>query len=63
MMELYQANQLSDQSQRKKECSLCTELELGDGALREDRLKSCQEIEKLRRICCAEAERANQSSD
>ena len=56
-MELYQANQLTDQSQKEKSW-LCTDLEMRKRALQEDRVKSYQEIEDLRRICCTEAERA-----
>ena len=56
-MELYQANQLTDQSQKEKSW-LCTDLEMRERALQEDRVKSYQEIEDLKRICCTEAERA-----
>ena len=56
-MELYQAAQLSDQAQRKKS-SLCDDLEMRNRSFQEDRARDCQEIEELRRICCAEADRA-----
>ena len=58
-MELYQANQLTDQSQKEKSW-LCTDLEMREGDPQEDRLKSYQELQDLKRICCAEAERARQ---
>ena len=36
------------------------ELELRSRAFQEHRARDCQEIEELRRICCAEADRARQ---
>ena len=56
-MELYQANQLTDQT-RSEESWLCDELEMRNRAFQEDHERNCQEIEELRRICCTEAERA-----
>ena len=56
-MELDQANQLTDQTQREKSW-LCEELEMRNKAFREDRARRCQGIEELRRICFTEAERA-----
>ena len=47
-MELYQANPLTDKTQGEKSW-LCNELEMKNRAFQKDR---------LRRICCAEAERA-----
>ena len=58
-MELYQANQVSDQAQREKSW-LCEELDMRNRAFQEDRARDIQEIEELRRICCAEADRARQ---
>ena len=58
-MELYQANQLTDQTRREKSW-LCDELEMRNRAPQEDRARNCQESEKLRRVCCAEAERPRQ---
>ena len=52
-MELYQANQLTDQTRRD-------EVEMKNRAFQENRARSCQEIEELQRICCAEADRARQ---
>ena len=58
-MELYQAAQLSDQAQREKSWP-SEKLEMRNRAFQEDRARGCQEIQELRRICCAEAERARQ---
>ena len=58
-MELYQANQLSDQAQRAKSW-LCEESDMRNIAFQEGRARDCQEIEELRRICCVEADRARQ---
>ena len=55
-MELYEANQLSDQAQREKSW-LCEESDLRNRACHEDRARNCQEIEEIRRIWCAEADR------
>ena len=55
-MELYQANQWTDQSQREKSWK-CTELEMRDRALQEDRTKSFQITEDLIRMCFTDAER------
>ena len=43
-----------------KKCWLCEELEKRNRAFQEDRARDCQETEELRRICCAEADRARQ---
>ena len=59
MMELYQANQLTDQTRREKSW-LCNGLEIRNRAFQEDRTRICQQIEELRTICCTEAERARQ---
>ena len=58
-MELYQAEQLTDQFQRERSW-LCTELDRREKALQEDRMKSLQEMHELRKMCCTEAERAKQ---
>ena len=59
-MELDHANQLTDRTHRDKS-SLCDELGMRNKIFHlEDRAKNCQEIEQLRRICCAEVERARQ---
>ena len=58
-MELYQAHQLSDQLQREKGLS-SEEIEMRNRAFQEDRAGDCQEIEEIRRICCAESDRARQ---
>ena len=44
MMELYQANQLSDQTRREKKWP-CDELEMRNRAFQEDRARNCHEIE------------------
>ena len=49
---------LTDQSQREKSW-FCDELEMRNRA-QEDRAKSNQEIEELKKFCCTEAGRANQ---
>ena len=46
-------------SQRVKSW-LCTELEMRDRALQEDRTKNYQEIEELKKMCCTDADRAKQ---
>ena len=56
---LYQAHPLSDQPQREKGW-LCEDLEKRNRAFQEDRAGDCQETQELRRICCAEADRARQ---
>ena len=56
-MELYQENQLTDQAQREKSWP-CEELDIRNKAIEEDRARDYQDIEELRRICCAEADRA-----
>ena len=58
-MELYHANQLTDQTRREK-IWLCDELEMRNRALQEYRARICQEIKQLRFSCCTEAERARQ---
>ena len=58
-MELFQANQLSDQAQKEKSW-LCEELDMRNRAFQEDRASDCQEIVQLRRICFAEDDRARQ---
>ena len=55
-----QANQWADQAQREK-ISLCREVEKKNRLFRENRAKNCQQIEKLRRICCEETNRARQA--
>ena len=50
---------MSDQAQREKSW-LCEELDMRNLAFQEDLARDCQEIEELRRICCAEADRARQ---
>ena len=55
-MELYQANQLTDQAQREKSW-LSGELVLRNRAFQEDCAVACQEIRELRRICCVETGR------
>ena len=57
--ELYQESQLTDQTRREKSWP-SEELEMRNRSFQEDRARNCQEIEELRRICCAEAERARQ---
>ena len=61
-MELHQANQLSDQTPKKKSW-LCEELDIRNKAFQEDRARDCREIDESRSICCAEADRARQSYD
>ena len=56
-MDLDQANQLTNQTQKEKSW-LCDELDRRNKAFHADRSRSCQEIEDSLRICCAEAERA-----
>ena len=51
-----QINKLTDQTRREKSW-LCKELEMRNKAFQEDRPRNCQDIEELRRICCAEDER------
>ena len=58
-MELHQANQLSDHSQREKSW-LCTELDRKERLLQEDRMRSLQEKQELKKMCCIEAEKAKQ---
>ena len=58
-IELYQANQLTDQTRREKSW-FCDELEMRNKASQEDRARNCQESEELRRISHTEAERARQ---
>ena len=58
-MELNQATQLPDQSQREKSW-LCAELDRRERVLPEDRMRSFQEEEELRKMCCREAEIAKQ---
>ena len=43
-----------------KKCWLCEDLEKRNRAFQEDRAGDCQETQELRRICCAEADRARQ---
>ena len=45
---------------KREKSWLCNKLEMKSRAFQEDRARSCQEIEELRRICCTEAERARQ---
>ena len=58
-MELYQENQLFDHSKREKN-RLCTELDRRERVLQEDRMRTLQEIEELKNMCCTEAARAKQ---
>ena len=58
-MGLHQANQLSDHPKKLKDW-LCTELEKRERALQENRMKNLQETEELKKLCCTEAERAQQ---
>ena len=58
-MELHQASHLTDQTRREKSW-LCDELERRDRALQGDRARNCQEIEELQRICCTDAETAQE---
>ena len=60
-MELYQANQLSDHSQREKS-RLCTELNRKGRLLQEDRTRSLQEIDELKKMCCTEPEKESKST-
>ena len=60
LLQLQQANQLADQSQREK-ISLFGELEMRNRLFRENQANDSQEIEELRRICCEEADRARQA--
>ena len=59
MMELNQANQMTDQTRREKGWP-CDELETRKRAFQADWSTKCQDIEGDRRICCAEAGRARQ---
>ena len=58
-MELYQANQWTDQAPREK-INSSRELEMRNRLFQESRARDCQEIEELRRICCEEIDRAGQ---
>ena len=58
-MELYQANQVTDQTRSYKSW-LCEELEFRNKAFQKDRARNCQDIEEVRRIFCTVAERARQ---
>ena len=55
-MDLYQANQLTDQSRRAKSW-LCEESEMRNRAFQDDRVKSYQERQELKRITEAESAR------
>ena len=55
-MDLYQANQLTDQSRREKSW-LCEESEMRNRVFQEDRVKSYQERQALKRITEAESAR------
>ena len=55
-----QANQWADHAQRNN-ISLFGELKVRKTLFREDHARNCQEIEKLRRIFCEEADRASQT--
>ena len=57
--ELYQANQLTDQTRRERSW-VCHELEMRNRAFQENRDRNCHEIEEWQRFCCTEAERARQ---
>ena len=56
-LELSQATQWADQAQREK-VNLCGELEMSNSIFQEKRVRDCQEIEELRRMCCSETGRA-----
>ena len=56
-MELYRANQLINQTRRKKSW-LCDESEMRIRAFQGDRARNCREIEELQRICCVDTDRA-----
>ena len=56
-MELNQANP-SDHHSRREGDWLQTELEDRERALQETRIGTLQEMEELKKLCCAEAERA-----
>ena len=58
--QLHQASRWADQAQRDK-TSLYGELELRTRLFQEDYARYCQESEELRRICCAETDRARQA--
>ena len=57
---LNEASRWADQAQRDK-ISLYGELELRNRLFQENHARDCQEIEKLRRICCEEADQARQA--
>ena len=56
-MELYRANQLINQTRRKKSW-LCDESDMRIRAFQGDRARNCREIEELQRIFCVDTERA-----
>ena len=56
----YNCNRRTDQAQRDR-MSLYGEVELRNRLFRENQAKHCQEIEKLRRICCEETDQAGQA--
>ena len=58
-LELYQAHQWADQSQREK-INLCGELEMRSRLFQESHARNYPEIEELQRICCEETDRARQ---
>ena len=58
-MQLHQPNQWPDQAQREK-INLCGEVEMRNRLFQESRVRNCQEIAELRRICCEETDRARQ---
>ena len=58
-LELYQENQLTDQTQREKSWP-SEEKVMRNIVFQEDRARNWQDVEDLRKFCCAEAERARQ---
>ena len=56
-LQLYQSNHRVDQAQRKK-ISLYGESELKNRIYQESHTRTCQEVDKLRRICREETHRA-----
>ena len=58
--QLHQSNRWADQAQRDK-ISLYGELELRNRLFQEDHARDCQDIERWRRFCCDETDRAKQA--
>ena len=57
--QLLMANQWADQAQRER-IQLCSEVEMRSHLRQECYVRSCQEIEKLKRRCCQEEKIARQ---